>query len=118
MFQFFSGVEHLLNCYGFYDCTTPLSTPAGTLAGVARVATEFHTAVDNNVFLAIGTTAMVVRRSEDTNDRGPDSDRDVHWSRIIADIEIAGCDKRSDLTQIIPSHADRLTVHHIGNLRL
>jgi hypothetical protein len=43
----------LLNRYRLYDCTTPLSTAAGTLAGVAWIATKFHTAADDDVFLAI-----------------------------------------------------------------
>ena len=118
MFQFFGGIERLFNSYRFYDRTTPLATPTGTLAGVAWVATEFYTAVDDDVFLTIGSIAMVICRPEDTDDRGPDGNRDVHRSRIIADIKIAGCDKRSDLTQIIFFYADRLLVHQIGNSRL
>jgi hypothetical protein len=118
MLQSFGGVEHLLNRYCFYDRTATLSTPTGTLAGVARVATEFNATADDDVFFAIGTTAMMICRSEDGYDRGSNGNCDVHWSRVIADIEIAGCDKSSDLTQIVFFHADRLPAHQFGNFRL
>ena len=118
MFQFFGGVERLFNRYRFYDRTTTLATPTGMLAGVAWIATEFYTAVDDDVFLTIGSITMVICRPEDTDDRGSDGNRDVHGTCIIADIKIAGCDKRSDLTQIIFFYTDRLLVHQIGSSRL